>query len=425
VKGNASAVLIAAAQWWPCGARLAMAFRRHRCRIIGLCPVGHPLRSVSGLERVETYAGIRSISSLRESLQRAPVDLIVPCDDGVVAQLHALHTEESSLRGLIERSIGDPRHFPLLRCRYDFLAAARELGVAVPDTVRADNADMLVTPFGGTAVSVLKVDGLSGGNGVRICRGIEERETAWRELSAPGTRMTAWKRLLIDRNPLALWQRRQSAPEITLQDFIAGRPANSMVACSEGRVLGMVSVEVLAAESTTGAATIVRRIDDPVLTDNATRIAARLGLSGFFGLDYVIESGTGRAVLIEINPRSTQLGHLEFEDQGSLVGLLAAHLRGVTSRPLDPIARAGSIAFFPQALLTGALSAGLLESCHHDVPWSEPALVRELLLPTWPQRRGVARLYHRLRPLRRALPIRYDLPAVAATSLAPGAVCAR
>jgi hypothetical protein len=39
-----------------------------------------------------------------------------------------------------------------------------------------------------------------------------------------------------------------------------------------------------------------------------------------------------------------------------------------------------------------------MESSSHDVPWTEPRLVRELLREPWPDRRWLARAYHRMRP---------------------------
>ena len=40
------------------------------------------------------------------------------------------------------------------------------------------------------------------------------------------------------------------------------------------------------------------------------RMARRLNLSGMHGFDFMLESQTGNAYLIEINPRATQVGHL-------------------------------------------------------------------------------------------------------------------
>ena len=39
-----------------------------------------------------------------------------------------------------------------------------------------------------------------------------------------------------------------------------------------------------------------------------------------------------------------------------------------------------------------------LASGHHDVPWEEPALMRELLHGPWPERQWPAQLYHFFRP---------------------------
>jgi hypothetical protein len=59
------------------------------------------------------------------------------------------------------------------------------------------------------------------------------------------------------------------------------------------------------------------------------------------------------------------------------------------------------IAFFPQALAWNPGNPHL-ESSSHDVPWAEPRLVRELLREPWPDRRWLARAYHRVRPRRAA-----------------------
>ena len=84
----------------------------------------------------------------------------------------------------------------------------------------------------------------------------------------------------------------------------------------------MVSVAVIAADGPTGAAIIVQRIMSEQLKEIAQRLIKPLQLSGFYGLDFMIEEKTGTPYLIEMNPRCTQLGHLEFPDQCSLAGSL-------------------------------------------------------------------------------------------------------
>jgi hypothetical protein len=402
-------VLIVAAKWWPLSAHLASAFARHGCAVSALCPAGHPIRKVSGLERVIRYAGIDSLFSLRNALTITRPDFIVPCDDGVVAQLHSLHSSEPSFRALIENSLGDPLGFPIVCSRERLLEAAAQLGIAVAQTRRVLGPEDLVLWHQQTPVSVVKVDGESGGNGVRICGSIEEALAAWHDLIKPQDLMTGWKRFLIDRDPLALWRcGNRAAREITVQQMIRGRPANCMAACRNGKLISIVSVAVLAADGPTGAAVIIQRIHNEQMENAAMLLAKTLKITGFFGLDFMIAADTKVPYLIEMNPRSTQLGHLEFADQGSLVGAFCAHWCGKPAPQAQNPIPARSIALFPQALRAAASRHH--DSSYLDVPWDEPALQAELKLPPWPQRQWAARLYHDFRPIDRTAAVEYDKP---------------
>jgi len=400
-------VLIVAAKWWPLSARVASALVKHGCAVSALCPPRHPIAKVSGLKRVIRYAGIDSLSSLRSALTSTRPDFIVPCDDGVVAQLHSLHSSDPPLRALIEDSLGDPLGFPIVCSRELLLKAAAQLGIAVAHTQRVLGPEDLIRWHQQAPMSVVKVDGESGGNGVRICGSIEEALEAWRDLTKPPHMITGWKRLLIDRDPIALWRcGNRPAAAITVQQMIRGRPANCMAACRNGKLISIVSVAVLAADGPTGAAVILQRIRNEAMETAARLLAERLKITGFFGLDFMIAADTNVPYLIEMNPRSTQLGHLEFADQGSLVGAFSAHWCGIPApQALNPIP-AGSIALFPQALK--AVASRHHDSSYLDVPWDEPALQAELNLLPWPQRQWAARLYHAFRPIDRTAAVEYD-----------------
>jgi hypothetical protein len=410
LNSHQPSVLIVAAKWWPLSARLAAALVQHRCRVSALCPTGHPLTYVSGLDRLECYVGTRSLASLARALRQGRIDIVIPCDDGVVAQLHTLYHQIPALRDLIERSLGHPQSFRVVSSRYQLLATAVELGIAVPETRSVSSAGDLISWHGKVAATcALKIDGESGGNGVRISGSLEQSLAAWRELRAPQSLATAWKRLAIDRDPLALWMRASSAErEITVQRLIHGRPANSMMACRNGEVVSLMSVMVLAASGPTGAATIIQRIQDDRMAKAATLLAKRLQLSGFFGLDFMTETDTGIPYLIEMNPRCTQLGHLEFGDQGSLVGAFIAELRGELPPPPNHPLPLDTIALYPQALVALGTGSRYRESSYLDVPWGEPRLVSELKLDPWPERRWAARLYHAVVPVNRPTPVEYQ-----------------
>jgi hypothetical protein len=403
-------VLIVVAKWWSLSARLAAELVRHGWRVSVLCPAGHPIVHVRDLARVERYRGIRSLSCLSQTIKSVRPDLIIPCDDGVVAQLHALHEGDPSLGPLIEASLGHPASFAIVRSRRRLLEVAAELGVPVPETLRVASVEDVASWHRERAdASVVKRDGESGGNGVRVCTSLGDAMASWRELSAPYSLATGVKRLTIDRDPLALWQREHCPePEITLQRLVEGRPANTMAACLDGEVLAEVSVIVLAADGPTGAATIIKRINEPRMTQAASLLARRLKLSGFFGLDFMIEASTGIPYLIEMNPRCTQLGHLEFLDQGSLAGVFTAKWLGIPlPRASKPIPLE-TVALFPQALRTLPPGSRQLEDAYLDLPSDQPALASELKLDSWPERRWVARLYHSVRPMVRAASVEYD-----------------
>ena len=403
-------VLIAAAKWWPLSARLALALHRHGCDVRAICPSGHPLTRISCIRRIYPYGGIFSLSSLRRALQECHVDVVIPCDDGVVAQLHALYELDSSLRPLIARSLGSPDSYSVVESRHRFLGMALKLGIRVPRTRRVAGAQDLAAWHADTGSSaVLKVDGETGGNGVRMSRSFGDSLAAWRELNAPSSYATACKRLVIDRDPLALWMREHHrVRDVTVQEFIPGRPANSMLVARRGELLSIVSVIVVAAEGPTGAATIVRVIQNEPMRKAAELVVSRLKLSGFYGLDFIIETGTGTPVLIEMNPRCTQLGHIELAGEGCLAGVFAAAMRGEPRPSVQNPIPGDKIALFPQALAAGEPCRAYLDASYHDVPSEEPQLVSELMLESWPQRRWAARLYHAFKPLRRAEPVLFE-----------------
>jgi hypothetical protein len=390
-------ILICATLWWPSSARLAIAFLRHRCSVSALCPPGHPLRFVTGIDSIYSYQGIASIGLLRDAIRAAQPTLIVPCDDMAVWQLHALHANEADLRPLIELSLGAAEAYPAIQQRGEVLRVAQSLGIRVPLTQTLNSAEELeywtfVKP------AVLKLDGTWGGEGVTIVRSLTEATQTFH--SAPKTMKAwmAWKRFLINRHFFALWawQRRKNS-KMTIQEFIPGRPATTMFACWRGEVLASSTVEVLVSQAPTGAANVVRVLKNNEI-ENAVRLLARkLQLSGFHGLDFVLEQDTDAAYLLELNPRATQLGHLNLSAHGDLAGVMAGKLKNEAP---DRIAsenqiQNNTIAFFPHAFKSNPGSAYLHQG-YHDVPWDEPALVRELLCDPWPERQWQSRIYQSL-----------------------------
>jgi hypothetical protein len=378
-----------------------MAFLNSGCRVSAVCPDGHPLRTVAGVDSTYPYRGLNSAGSLKAAIQASRPDLIVPCDDGAVWQLHALYASDAELRPMIERSIGAGDAYPALESRSMTLKIAAELGIRVPATWAIESVEDFRNPqFEWPAV--LKIDGTWGGDGVIHVLNPSQAAEVFPSLFGARRTVMAWKQFLVNRHPVALWLwHRRNGSTVTLQKFIVGRQATTMFACWQGEVLASVTVEVLASLGPTGAATILRLLRNDEIENTSRLLAKRFQLNGFHGLDFVIEDTTQAAYLIEMNPRATQLGHLNVFPWGNLADALAMKLTNRTVSKAAAVRRIQSdtIALFPQAWKTDPGNP-LLTAGYHDVPWEQPALVRELMRQPWPERRLLNRILNGLRLLR-------------------------
>lgn len=393
-----SRILITSTNWWPLAARLAAAFGASGAHVGVICPRGSPLLSVSSVREVFKYAALSPTEAVAGAIRAMKPDCVLPCDERALAHLHALHARlplGDGLRRLIERSLGDPAGYATARSRGQALKAAAQDGSLEPASCELrSEADVREWCANRPFPAVIKADGTWGGKGVEVVDSLSSALAAFRRMSRP---MAAWrvaKFLLSNRDPFPLrgWLDR-IRPGVVGQDFVKGRAANIMVACWQGEVLASVGAVALETADDFGPGTIVQLISHPEMEAVAARLVRRLGMSGFCGIDFVLEEGGGKAFMIELNPRATQLGHLPFGPTGSLVSIFLARLRGETVRPVTgpQIAEQGTVAFFPQAWLADANSP-LLRLAYHDIPWREPALVAELLRRPWDARSPLARL---------------------------------
>src|SRR5207253_1474744 len=100
---------------------------------------------------------------------------------------------------LIERSLGPPEAFPILFARGAFMALVHQQGVCGPTTVVLRSSDDLRRCSEDLGFPmVLKADGTSGGNGVRIVRNLDEALGVLHDLSSPPMLARALKRTLVD-----------------------------------------------------------------------------------------------------------------------------------------------------------------------------------------------------------------------------------
>jgi hypothetical protein len=405
-------ILLTDTNRWPTAARMAVALQRLGCDVGVVCRTPrHPAQKASSVARVFNYRGRAPVESLMRAITQFGPDLIVPCCDLSVQNLHQLHQSSSAANGelvriaeLIEMSLGAPEGFPVTSSRFDLLTLAQSEGILVPEFAAANNEPELRRWSAQCALPwVMKADVTSGGQGIQFVKTVPEAIRFLHSYSQRPTITELTKRLILNRDwdwIISKWSHSQRP--IIAQSTINGRPANCAVFCWQGNVLAGVAVEVIKSNGATGPATLVQIVEGAEMISAAERIARRLGISGFFGLDFVIEEGSGATYLIEMNPRCTPPCSLEL---GSGRNLVAALCNQLTGRPIHeslPAIEQEVIAYFPEVEKgAGTMDGtGRDEPVYHDIPYGEPELMRELLSP-WPQRTIAGQLLDRFRRGRR------------------------
>jgi Carbamoyl-phosphate synthase L chain, ATP binding domain len=377
-------VLVATTSRWPPTARLAVALANAGFNVEAVCPPRHPLMTTKAAPRPYIYRGLAPLLSFKEAIRATKPDLIVPGDDLATQHLHGLYRREqdkgesaSKLMALIEKSLGSPASFPIVYARTPFMEMAHSEGVRVPATqVIANIAELTNCCARIGFPMVLKANGTSGGDGVRIVHTAQEAESAFRTLQAPPLLARAAKRALADHDRTLLWPsllRRRSA--VNAQTYIAGHEATSLVACWKGEVLAALHLEVLNKQHWAGPATVLRLIEGVEMQAAAEKTVRRLGLSGLHGFDFMLEAGSGDAYLLEVNPRATQVGHLTLGPGRDLPAALYAAVTGKIVQDAPRITDKDIIALFPQEWTRDPASP-ILEIAYHDVPWDEPELIQ-------------------------------------------------
>jgi hypothetical protein len=335
------------------------------------------------VRRTLPYHALWPLHSFARAIVATRPDLILSGDDLATLHLQSLHRwlknrgeQGREICALIERSLGSPENFPIMSARSQFIEIACSEGVRVPRTEIVENQEQLkhwIVQMGFPLV--LKADGTSGGYGVRVVHTPEEAEAGFRSLHSRPSRLRAVKHALIDRDATlvrsAVVGRR---PVVNVQAFVAGREATSTVACWRGSILAMLNFEVVEKRHAAGHATVLRLVENVEISTAVAKLVRRLNLSGVHGFDFMVETQTGAAALIEMNPRITQVGHLSLGEGRDIPAALRAVLADAPIELAPKVTECDTIALFPQEWVRDPESP-FLRSAYHDVPWDEPDLI--------------------------------------------------
>lgn len=379
-------VLLAHSMFWPNVARLAIAFRGAGFAVDAVAPKGHPIHRMQSPNRTFEYRPTSTYKSIKDSIATSQPDLVVPCDDRIVAHLHGIYREAASacdsvenrsIKSLIESSLGPPDSYDLVR-RRSFLTSLGQLPhVHVPQTAAIDSLrDLLDWVHQRGLPAVLKLDGSSGGSDVLLIRNMGEVVPGFLRMGLRKSWLRRMKWLLYDGDIEPFFTAKNfSTAQVSVQSYVKGRLANCAVACWRGNVVGWASVEVLQCGRAFGVASVVRRVRGEPMIAAARSIARHLELSGVFGFDFVLDEDSQKPKLIEINPRATQINHFPGYDGPDLPAALFSAIRNVPLQNFSVRRSPDEVALFPQEWKRDPGSKWLARA-FHDVPFEEPELLR-------------------------------------------------
>jgi hypothetical protein len=373
---------------WPVAARFPATLRRVGFKTAVLATPRAMIRKSRFLDAVYEYPRrhVLRLGALSTAIQDWSPDFLIPCDDEAVSALcrvrQAVATQRpwlvsASTKRLLDRSLGPVRSFATKSTRTASLRALEAAGARVASFAPIRSSGDLrrfITAHG--LPVVLKADSSAAGQGVRICRTVDEANIAFGELAG----------LRPPRPPLAtrmteavVWGT-DPAPkrEVSAQKFIAGREAMRTFAALGGREVGGLSTaKIVRSDGGLGPATVVDFIEHPEMSGATASLARTIGYSGFGSVDFVVEDGTDHAYAIEFNARLTALVHLGHRVGHDLAGALLQALRGERSDEPRPPTR-GRVTLFPREWMRDP-SSPFLRECFVDVPTEEPEITEALI----------------------------------------------
>lgn len=374
-------LLYVALEAWFSSTRLPRRLAESGFTVVAVCTPASPLRHTGGIAE-HVLIGPEGVTlALERACARHDPALIVAVDEAAVTMLRQLAHDPGvglALAALIVRSIGAPaRDGAASKERINAIAA--DLGIRVPRQAVCDTAAAACVFARATRYPiVLKKEATFGGQGVMRCWDDRATLGAWYRLQA----RARWQRGVARFGTLPAYGvaplrhallRRRAAPLIA-QQFVDGRIGFRTFVADRGRVLaGITAIAQEHNPPPFGASSVVRFIDHPEIEQATAALVRGLDLSGFGGIDFILESGSDAPYLLELNARVTPIAHLGRRLGVDLCAALHGALTGAPATAAAPM-REAVVALFPSELERDPHSRWFA-SAYHDVPWDEPALL--------------------------------------------------
>lgn len=189
-----------------------------------------------------------------------------------------------------------------------------------------------------------------------------------------------WSSLIRNYTQLTAIQQKSGAESPFVQQRIQGDLIFTLCLCHEGSKLGEVIYRTLRTFPAAGGTAAHREsIDHDQISRITERLVAETRWTGFLGLDFIVERGTGIPLLIDANPRSNPAVHLGFLAGIDWAELLCGMLTGQKCSPHRAQAGINSHSLL---LDLGWVFEGL-PSFGRPL-WTWPGRIQHFINPGWP-----------------------------------------
>lgn len=368
--------------------RLVKSLEEAGFAVAALCPPDDALTQTRHLQRSYALKELKNARRIEAALAEAMHDwrpaFVIPGDERAVAFLHALlrraqkgarlPLDARSLSTLAE-SLGDAKHHNSLLMKSETVALARRLALRTPESASGSSAEEAGALASRIGFPVYVKQSFSwAGQGVIRCDTPQEVANAFVSMQPRRTSLlyTTTRKLL----------RRDWYPvdsKVDIQQAVSGAPAFFTAVAWKGKMLGGFAGFAERTSSSNGPSCVVRLAAHEEMARASSALIAATGATGFVGFDFMIESATGHAFLLECNLRPVQVCHLGGRVGVDLCAALAAAMRGAATLS-PPAEREEIVALFPQEWRRDPDAIAHFPG-FVDAPLDDPALLARMTQP--------------------------------------------
>jgi predicted ATP-grasp superfamily ATP-dependent carboligase len=371
---------------WPGISRLPFGLTRAGFEVFALCPKISYLAKTQFLKSSFLYPTFTYSRSkliylwMIISILIFKPNLVIPGDEDAVLALHNLANAFSKIpffnriSKLIRNSLTPQAYDSLVLSKSEFQNKCLEWGLPTPKNIVVANLAEAISAASDLGYPVvLKNESGYGGTGVFICENeADVKKNFNQQETKPG--IQSIKNLLKKIFFISVFR---EVNQISIQQYIDGQVGLIPFSSKNGEVFASNTLlKHKTHPGKTGPTSVAIAISNPEIEQAVIEVAKQLNYTGFGSLDFIVEKKSGKAFIIELNPRPTPMCHIDNKVLAN--DLCEMFYLGLNSFPRKKREfKPSTIALFPNEKRRDPTSIYLTEA-FHDIPINDPHLLKAL-----------------------------------------------